>query len=344
MTPQMTRIVIGLSGLMFWSCAWGATTMTYPIKESSIAASNRQVSWLDNTHVVFHGFTGGEGSPGHESPLTNRGAYVWDLDRETVTREARFDSAGRICVQGDYLSYSVSAGDNKSSKRVAFLKGQQIELPQGVWFNPMSCRPSVNQPPPWVVDGHTSTSKVPLLEEHGYIDRGIDGQDRIKDFPLLYYRPGAAQPIQLGLISRLVEPHIKYVPFLDAYVLEGSLTRASARPLWLLHPNGTVEQIFTPEGKAWAELSWPWEVLTKRGPVFASLHHPRGPHSADAGVYLWVGGVLTRVAEGFFTLHAISRDGCKLAVIKSRPERPLPTAELHRLQIIDICNGGQDVH
>jgi hypothetical protein len=317
--------------------------MTVPIKEADFPAHDQPPLWLDKTHVLFRGFTSGEGVPGKDFHFLNDGAYVWDVDRGTVTREARFDYAGRICVQGDYLSYSVPAEDNKSSKRVAFLNGQQIELPQGVWINPMSCRPSLTQPPPWVVDGHTSTSKVPLLEEHGYIDRGIDGKDRTNNFPLLYYRPGAAQPIPLGLGSQQVDPHVRYYPFVDAYLLEGNRSAHYAPPLWLLHPSGTVEQIFTPEGQAWAKLSWPWLEVTKRGPVFASLH-PRGPHSSDAGLYLWAGGVLTRVAEGFFTMHAISPDGCKLAVIKSRPERPLPTAELYRLQIIDLCQGGQDVH
>ena len=340
MIPQTMRIVIGVFCLSLWSCAWGATTMNNATKESSIAASDRQVSWLDNTHVVFHGFTGGEGSPGHESPLTNRGTYVWDLDRGTVTREPRFDRASLICSREPYLSYIEHTEDMKSSKRRAYEKGKEIALPEKFWFNPMNCRTYATQPP-WMLEGR---AMVPLLEEHGYIDRGPKGQDQIKHFPLLYYHPGAAQPIPLGLGSQDIEVGtIKYAPFLDAYVLEGSLARNSARPLWLLHPNGTVEQIFTPEGKTWADLSWPWLELTQRGPVFASLH-PRGPHSADAGLYLWAGDVLMHVADGFFTMHAISPDGCKLAAIKSRPERPLPTAELHRLQIIDICNGGNDVH
>lgn len=340
MTRSLPPLFLALAWLSFSSCAWGATTMSYPMKEAAIAAGNKGIVWLDNTHVVFHGATGGEGSPGHESPVTNRGTYVWDLDRGTATREPRFDHAGRICVQDDYVLYSVPAEDNKSTKRVAFLNGQQIELPQGVWINSMSCRPSLTQPPSWVVDGHTSTSKVPLLEEHGYIDRGIDGQDRTNNFPLLYYRPGAAQPIPLGLGSQQVDPHVRYYPFMDAYLLEDNRSAHYAPPLWLLHPSGTVEQIFTPEGQAWAKLSWPWLEVTKRGPVFASLHL-RGPHSADAGLYLWAGGVLTRVAEGFFDWGAASPDGCKLAVIKSRPERPLPPVEMHRLQIIDLCQGDQ---
>jgi hypothetical protein len=111
-------------------------------------------------------------------------------------------------------------------------------------------------------------------------------------------------------------------------------------PLWVLYPNGAVEQIFNPEGQAWAkQLSWSWLKLTKRGPVFASLF-PHGPHHvADVRLYVWAGRVRTRVAEGYFTMHAVSPDGCKLAVIKSRLERPLPLAEYDRLQIIDLCQG-----
>ena len=313
--------------------------MPYPIKEAPIAAGNREIAWLDSTHVIFHGATGGEGSPGHESPLTNRGTYVWDLDRGTATREPRFDRASLICSRDPYLSYIEYTEDMKNSKRRAYENGKEIALPEKFWFNPISCRTYITKPS-WVVEERAT---VRLLEEHGYIDRGVKGQDRIKDFPLLYYRPGAREPLPLGFSSNRIDPNVRYYPFIDAYLLEGIRSAHYAPPLWLLHPSGMVEQIFAPEGQAWAKLSWPWFELTKRGPVFASLH-PSGPQSADAGLYLWAGGVLTRVAEGLFNWGAVSPDGCKLAAIKSRPERPLPPAELYRLQLIDMCNGGSDVH
>jgi hypothetical protein len=339
MIPQIMRFVIGMFCLTFASCAWGATTMPFPIKEAAIAAGKRDIAWLDNTHVVFDGFTGGEGSLGHESPVRDPGMYVWDLDRGTATREPRFDRAGNFCNRGPYLSYSEFTEDRKSSKRRAFENGKEIALPDKYWINPQSCHTYLTRPP-WDIDGRAT---VPLLEEHGYIDRGVKGQDRIKNFPLLYYRTGSTQPLPLELDRNQVDPHIRYYPFIDSYLLEGQRVALWAPPLWVLHPNGAVEQLFAPEGQAWVKFSWSWLELTKRGPVFTSLTLG-GPQGSEPGLYLWAGGVLTRVADGFFTMHAVSPDGCKLAVIKSRPERPLPTAELHRLQIIDICNGGKNVH
>jgi len=314
-----------------------------PIKEATIGAEKIEIAWLDNTHVIFHGFTGGEGSPDHESPLANRGTYVWDHDRGIATREPRFDRADPpICSRGPYLSYIEHTEDLKSAKRRAFENGQEIILPEPgkFWFNPMSCRTYTTKPP-WIVEGRAIE---PLLEEHGYIDRGVKDQERRTNFPLLYYRPGAAEPLPLGLGSQQVDWTVRYALFLDAYLVKGWSGSLQAPPLWLLHPSGTIEQIFNPEGQDWAKQSWSWLELTKRGPVFASLLPRSKRHTADAGLYLWAGGVLTRVAEGYFTEFAVSPDGCKLAVIQSRRERPLPTAKLHRLQIIDLCQGGQAVH
>jgi hypothetical protein len=348
MTPQTVRIVIGMCCLTMWSCAWGDTAMPYPvkdapIKEAPIAAGPKDIAWLDNTHVVFDGAMGGEGSPDHESPFTNKGAYVWDLDRGTATREPRFDRADPpICSRGPYLSYIEHSEDLKSAKRRAFENGQEVILPEPgkFWFNPISCRTYTTKPW-WVMEGRWT---VPLLEEHGYIELGGKPQDLTTNFPLFYFRPGAADPLPLGLWKQQVNSTVRYAPFLDAYLLMGHSSSQPA-PLWLLHPSGTVEQIFSPEGHAWATQSgWSWVELTKRGPVVVSLRPRSKRQAADAGLYLWAGGVLTRVAEGYFTSRAVSPDGCKLAVIKSRPERPLPPAELWRLQIIDLCNGGTHVH
>ena len=338
---QMMRLVLILFGFTLWSCAWGATTMPYPIKEAA-SAGNRDIAWLDNTRVVFHGATGGEGSPGHESPVTNRGTYVWDVERGTATREPRFDRADPpICSRGPYLSYIEHAEDLKSAKRRAFESGQEIILPEPgkFWSNPISCRTYTTKPW-WVVEGRAT---VRLLEEHGYLDRGVKDQDRTTDFPLLYYRTGAAQPLPIELGSMQVDPTVRYAPFLDAYLLEGQRGALWAPPLWLLHPNGVVEQIFNPEGKAWAKQSWSWVVLTKRGPVFGKITY-RGDQGRDSGAYLWENGTLTQLENAVLTLHSVSPDGCKLAVIQFRPERSIPPAELHRLQIIDLCNGGKNVH
>jgi hypothetical protein len=339
MKLRTRRMVLTLLGLTLWSCVWATAAMSYPIKEAPIAASGRQVYWLDKSHIVFHGFTGGKGSPGQESPLSNRGAYVWDLDRGTATREPRFDHAANICSRQPYLSYTVPSKDNKTTRRVAFENGQEIELSKKLWFNPKSCRVHRTKPS-WEVEGRNT---VPLLEEHGYIDRGNKGEDQIEEFPLQYYRSGAAEPIPLALDSRHVSQRVRFAPFLDAYVLESASGRLTAKPLWLLHPSGTVEQIFSPEGKPWAEQQWSWVEVTKRGLAFGKITYG-GDHIKDSGLYVWEQETLTQVENAVLTWPSISPDGCRLAVIKFSPERALATAELHTLQVIDLCNGGSDVH
>lgn len=317
--------------------------MTYPIMEAAIAADDRQPFWLDNSHVLFRGFADVERNTGKVSRLINPGYYVWDIEHDIVMKDARFEHAHPECINGQTRSYVLRySQDGKSSKRQFFVNGEEVVLLDPVWVNPRSCRASTTAPP-WIVDGHTSSSKVPLLEEHGYIDRGPDGEDRRSKLPMLYYRSGSTEPISLGLESRYIEPRVTYYPFVDAYLLQGDRSTFNAPPLWLLHPNGTVEQIFNPEGKAWAKQSWSWLLLTKQGPVVASLL-PDGPHSADAGLYLWEGGVLTRVREGFFSWGTVSPDGCKLAFSANKRGKDVPFEDHFKLQILDVCRGGSDVN
>jgi hypothetical protein len=319
------------------SCAGGSPVL--PVKEADFSVRNQQPFWLDNTHVLFYGYTGSEGVPGKDFHYLNEGLYVWDIERGTVTKDARFEHAHPECINGQTRSYVLrSSSDGKTSKRRAYINGDEVPLPDRVWVNPVSCH-ALTTLPPWVLDGHTSSSKVPLHEEHGYIDRGPDGEDRRSKLPMLYYRTGATEPMSLGLESRRVDPLVTYYPFADAYLLRGERGTYNAPPLWFLHPTGTVEQIFNPDGKAWAKQSWAWLVLTKRGPVFASLH-AAGPHSSEAGLYLWDGSVLTPLRQGFFSWGVVSPDGCQLAFSAHNRGKDVSSENRFKLKIVDVCQGG----
>jgi hypothetical protein len=319
-----------LVSLSLLSCAWGATIMMVPVKEVDFPADDQQPIWLDNTRVLFSGGSERERSPDKKARAGTPGLYIWDLKHETITKEPRFNYLGQLCVNGRFISY------HEGGRRQVFVDDQPVEVPNTYWFNPKSCRTHTTKPA-WDVDGR---STIPLLEEHGYIDIGGKGQEMSSNVPWLYYRAGREQPVPLGLGSYQINSSIKYYPFLDAYLLEATRAALWAPALWLLHPNGTVEQIFNPEGKAWAKQSWSWLVLTKRGVVFGKVTH-RGSEARDSGLYMWENGTLTEVLGGVFASGvAVSRDGCKLAGIKKRLERPLPGNELYRLQIIDLCRGG----
>ena len=353
MTLQTMRLVIGLFGLMFWSCAWGATTMTSPVKEAAISADDKRPYWLDNTHVLFVGFTGREYGPGTEVRLLNHGYYVWDIERDTITKDARFEHVHPECINGQTMSYVLRhSTDGKTSKRQAFVNGEEVALPDRVWVNPISCHALATQPP-WIVDGHTSSSKVPLLEEHGYIDRGPDGEDRRSKLPMLYYRTGTTEPISLGLESRRVEPRVTYYPFVDAYLLEGAQGTYDAPPLWLLYPNGTLEQIFSPEGKPWAKsqssvreekFTWASFHLTKRGLFFVEKGLPGAGELGNAGGYFLRDDTPQRVVRGVLSWGAVSPDGCKLVFSTNKWEKHIPVEDRFKLQLVDVCQGGSDVN
>jgi hypothetical protein len=350
MTLQTMHVVIGVICLSLWSCAWGAKAMTFPVKEAAISADRTQPYWLDNTHVLFHGFTGVERGPGvqigpgKEVRLLNHGFYVWDIERDTVSKDARFEHAAPECINGQTKSYILSYSlDGKTSQRQAFVNGEEVPLPDRVWVNPISCRALTTQPP-WILDGHTSSSKVPLLEEHGYIDRGIDGQDRRKNFPLLYHRPGTEQPIPLGIGSQQVEPAIIYYSFADVYLLRGSRSTEGAPSSWVLHPNGTLDQLLSLEGKAWARREWTQFHLTKRGLIFVSPRAREVGDFGEAGLYMLEGQSPTRIVKTLVIWSAVSPDGCKLAMTVDRWDPNLPGHDRSRLQIIDVCMGGNDVH
>lgn len=337
-------VVMTLLGcLLLTGCTHAGAEMAFPIKEAAIGADDANVYWLDNTRVLFKGYTGREEvTEGQRKRvnLLNHGYYVWDTEQGSVTKDPRFEHAAPECINGQTQSYVVRySPDGKSSKRRMFLGEEEVPLPEGVWINPISCRPALTQPPPWVVNRHTSTSKVPLLDEHGYIDRGVDGEDRQKNFPLLFYRPGAKEGIPLGLGSQQVDPGITYYPFVDAYLLQGQRSTPRVPPFWLLRPDGTLEQIFSPQGKSWAQQDWANFHLTRRGLFLVSKRFLGDGDLGEAGGYLLQGENPIRIMLGVLQWVAVSPDGCKLAVVNNRYERHIPIAERFKLQMIDVCQG-----
>lgn len=323
--------------------SWASSSQSplIPVHEAPPIAKTI-VEWLDTTHVLVNGHDAADPDAGvqvRNGAVRSQtdGAYVWDLATGTLVRDARFDDAKGVCVHGDHLSYLVPTGDGKPWKRMTFIHGEAVKEPSENerWFNPMSCAfPSSK--PAWVTASENGRRVVPLLEEHGYIDRGTT-KEWSEPAPLIYYRLTAQKPMALGLDNRQVQSQARYMPFLDGYVLVGDRSNANVAPVWLLHPNGRVEQIFSPEGKAWGALSWPWMVVTKQGLLFASLSF-RGPHSAEKGLYLWTNGALLRVADGYFPNQAmVSPDGCRVAVGKQQQGQYVSSSERWRMQVIDLC-------
>ena len=348
LTLVVVLLLVGLSPQLA-ACAGGAPVL--PVRESPISADDRQPYWLDNTHVLFAGFTGREFGSGTEIRLLNHGYYVWDLDQNTVTRDARFEHARPECINGLTKSYVIAyAPDGKTWKRRAFVDGQEIALPDRSWVNPFSCRVSTTEPL-WVVKGRATR---PLLEEHGYLDRGEYGEDSRSKESIRYYRDGVTEPIALGLEGWRVEPLVTYYHFADAYLLKEVPTDAYAPPpLWLLHPNGTLDKIFSPEGKVWAgsqgaghkeQFSWSSPYVTKRGLFFVETSMPKVDGSEKAGGYILDGDTPRRVVRGFLSWGTVSPDGCRLAFSTNKRQQHIPDEQRFKLQVIDVCQGGGHVN
>jgi hypothetical protein len=316
---------------MLSSCAWNSQSMTLPIKEAPISSDGSgPPRWLDNHHVMFRGLVAGK--------TAEQQFYVWDLYKGTVMRDPRFPN-GYPFVHPDTgtITYGGIGYENFEDR-----EGRPVTAGQpGIWVNQITGTAAATQPPPWIVDGHTSTSKVPLKEEDGYLDRGIDLQDTRKDFPIVYHRSGVAEPIPLGLRSQQVEPDTKYYSFANGYLLKGTHPRAEAPRLWLLHPDGRIAQLFDPDGKTWVKKSWSWVMLTKRGPIFVLMNiQDGGDQEKDSGLYLWENGTLTVLGLGVFDSGDISPDGCRIAVVRHHMKRSLRFEERYRIQAIDVCHGG----
>lgn len=312
--------------------------MRLPIKVADFPAEDWAPIWLDNSRVLFRGGTRSEALP---QGVFHR-HYVWDVAQSTIAREARFDQASVICAQGDHLSYLVPDAEGKQGKRVVFINGQQIKLPEDFWFNPMSCRASTTKPA-WAHAREAGRTVIPLLDDHGYIDFGITSREGIEESPILYHRSSMAQPIPLGLCSRYVPSRVRFVPFLNAYLLESVNEGISPNLLWLLHSEGNVEQIFSSESQCCKETAWSWMDLTKIGVVLGKVR-PRADQARESGVYLWANGALTKLVSGVASSGAaVSPDGSKLAFIFDPQDRASQGEKLFRLQILELCQGDADV-
>lgn len=323
------------TALSVWSSRVAAA-IHLPVKEADFPAEDWTPVWLDNSRVLFRGGTRTDALP----PGVSHRHYVWDVVQSTIAREARFDRASMICVQGDRLSYLVPDSEGKQGKRVMFVNGQQIELPEMFWFNSMSCRASTIKPA-WAHAKEEGRVVIPLIEDHGYIDCGIKGKGDIEEFPILYHRYSIAQPIPLRLCSRYVPSRVRFLPFLNAYLLESVNGGTSPNLLWLLHTDGKVERIDLPEGGPRLESSWPWIDVTKIGVVLGEVAY-RGDQVRESGVSLWANGSLTKLVSGVVSSSvAVSPDGSKLAFIFDRQDRSPQGDKNCKLQMIELCQGDE---
>ena len=325
----------------------------YPVLDSKFPAAESKLGWLDNERVLFHGYDIGnmtQPGPGEGHPTAAEGLFIWDMGKETVTKYWDIDGPVPLCVFRGQVFFSMKLKKKENTwVLVSGLPGkeEQEEVSGGVSMNGHSCRVSDHRPSWMKEDKHR---RLPLLEEHGYLDFGISSRAApSKASPIVLYQPNKEQGLQLPFTGEQVRLHTTYFEFDNSYLLEGQRETTYAAPVWMLKPDGTLTKILEPTGQAWERMGWGGYHLTKKG-LF--LSGGRGDYASvgTRGGYLLrsAGESPMRVIPGNVRNEAVSPDGCKVAFVHvlhgqagADSVKALREGKpgLRTLKMIDLCTG-----
>lgn len=323
----------------------------YPIKDSKFPAAEAKLGWLDNERVMFHGYEVGkvgQPSPDDGHPLAETGLFIWDTTKDTVTKYWDIDGPVPLCVFRGQVFLSKKLKEKENTWLLvsgALGKEEQRTISGGVSVNGHSCRLS-DQRPIWMKeDKHR---RLPLLEEHGYLDFGIPSRaDPSKASPILLHQPNQEQGLQLPFTGEQVRLHVTYFEFDDSYLLEGQVETTYAAPVWLLKFDGTVTKVLEPTGQPWEKLGWGQYNLTKKGLFLAGGSGPYDQVGTTGG-YLLSGGKPLRLIAGLTRNISVSPDGCKVAFVHvlhslagAESAKALRQSKpgARSLKMIDLCTG-----
>jgi hypothetical protein len=358
MTHKFSLIILFALALMSPQLASCSELAAYPVKDSGLfAPDTAHVMWLDNSRVVFNGYTGVEyatDEPNRVVRFRDVGYYVWDIETGTIQRDTSLKDKGKICIRGNYWSYiRQSKEDEKEFVLVSGKKEEEIErsYPKVHWFNPHSCR-YYETKPFWIVEGHQT---IPLLEEHGYLDLGTRPETNYLTLRLenpnpaiSFYSAEAMKSFTLPigwLESRILQVH--YAPFSNTYLLSGLQYYDDKRgflpawpddaPLrvWWLSPDGILKKQEVPN-PPWMHDSYFSFVPTRTGLLIVKHSTAGTERPGTIGGYLVRGQEVKKVVVGLLHKVAISPDGCTAAVVNDMYEKK-PVSERTRLQIIQLC-------
>ena len=352
---RMTKFASGL--LLFTVLAMGPQLAAYgephyPVLDSKFPAAEAKLGWLDNERVMFHGYDIGkmtQPGPGEGHPTAAEGLFIWDTVRGTVTKYWDINGPVPLCVFRGQVFFSKKLKEKENTWLVVsgpLGKEEQNEVSYGVSMNGHSCRVSDHRPSWMKEDKHR---RLPLLEEHGYLDFGIPiwVDPAGKATPIVFYRPDSKKSVELPLTGRQVEFHTSYAEFVDAYVLKQEQRTSDAVPVWQLNPDGTLKNILDPKGSDWERIGWGNVHLTKKGLFLVGGRAGYGT-VGTAGAYLLVNDRPQQLFSGLVWSESVSPDGCKVAFVHVL--HSLAGAEsakaLHQgkpgtrtLKMIDLCAG-----
>ncbi len=294
MTPALALFLLLLSSQL-GACA----APNYVLKDSGFPASLRHnLYWLDNDRVIFTGYEViPEKTDKHGKPLREQGVYIWDTRENQISLYAKNASIG--CYYKGYIRVTVDGvakkgpmGQERTYLDMVYSKetweGEPPEWEEGVKMHPINCRAYKSQ----------GMEFFSLLPEHGYLKFGLSVPSSGKEPNRIVWYPkegieGKALPILNGEVWGSL---IRYVEFLDSYVMSGGVTSG----YWLLKPDGEVSRVTLPEIRG----GWRYFMPTRTG-VFAVggvINVRRTGDAGNRGAYWIEKDMVTQIVSGLSTV------------------------------------------
>lgn len=291
------------------------------------AQSESTIGWLSNDEIVFLG----KGDMPGDYTIS-----LWKIGKGVAVykRHVKF-----LCFHYKYIAYIT---EDKSTGKIQGYYGEFGREKQHDYrqFHRMTCYSDE-------IHGGENRDIVPLLPEHGAIDRGpTRGPDALKNLPMaLIQTKKERRRLELPLLRREVSG-IFYYPFKNAYLVESNyfdpITNVGespwpaklARPLWWLSPEGKVTQLTVEPPWGRSEGLFPMAHGILISGFDERVARPKWPD--DVGLFLLKedGGV-TKIMAGQIPRVAISPDGCSAVFIHI--EKPA-SHDSSRLKMVSFCD------
>ena len=322
--PPYLSLLLLLCSLLLTACdkpAW-----PYPVKDSGFSAKDagfhNPISWLDERRVLFEGHEGGKPRSVEAQQAVQWGLFIWDVEANTVQKYAV--PARWLCYHDGYIHYVTEDQDgNPYVKEGAF--GKEKDYPISRYYpafqerdnvkrNRYSCR--LNERPESMID----RAWVPLLEEHGYLDRGPQRGPRSEK--MFFVPADGSQPLELPF-DRTKGRLSDYYAFSNSYLFSGhfaNVGRFSKGGPWV---EGGCDHVWdlTPDGKTTSQCLPYYKQLgtASKFPIKTALGIAMVSHDLDrdgpgkSGIYLFRERKYERLIAGLTRNHALSPSGCRIA-------------------------------
>jgi hypothetical protein len=334
MLPWVVRLWLITGGISLLLACHAASAIQ--IIESGVEAADRSpVFWISPDEILFFGPSGEHfiRSDGFRKPV-NR-LTTWNLRSKQTKRFNEIDF-GLCYYQGNIAFREIDSALMIDWTSIGRFPGDIKRFDGALAFDPLTCVPaeSLVPLPAWTKDH----SIMRLRPEHGFLDLGP--QRERGDNAIRFVRGNNEKPIELPIRPReVVLAWVQYYPHKGAYFFPSSFSkrdRTNPRLVRWLYPDGKVEDLAIPPAK------WTHDTLVPTKAGIVALDSTFFTITGEApwdGVYLLTArGWAPRVSKGLFHEHALSEEGCKLAVNR-QPEPGRRRPEYWTITIYDVCGG-----